>query len=252
MTVDNQESIALHYSRGSLKSVSSPEPEVRQPGQITFSNELVRKAIHLSSLSIPIAYYYIPRTTAIAILIPLCAFSIFIDVGRFYIPAIQRVVSSIFDKILRPHERRAGLLSGATYVFVSALVCVIVFPKIITVTAFSILIVSDGASALFGRAFGRHKFFDKSLEGSFAFVLSAWLVVLIAPKAGPMPMEFFIGAIAAIVGAVAEAASVSLRLDDNFSVPVSIGLTMWGLYWLVATIDPMKYASLYHALLHFS
>ncbi len=251
ITIENQESIAIVGFMPDSPGFEEPSPSIsgRQPRQITFSSEIIRKSIHFGSLTIPIAYYYLHRETAIAILLPLSIFSTFIDVGRHYIPAIHRFVEIVFDRIIRPHERKAGLLSGATYVLVSALICVIVFPKIVTITAFSILIVSDGSSALFGRAFGKHRFFDKSLEGSLAFVISAWLVILITPKAGQMPVEFVIGAIGAVVGAIAEAASVSLRLDDNFSVPVSIGSVMWGLYYLLSILDPVKYSELYKKLL---
>lgn len=249
--VNQGETVAVGFLTGPTPTEGPGSPEV--PGrQISFTSELIRKGIHLGSLSIPIGYYFIHRSTALDVLVPLTIFSIVIDVGRFSIPAIQRVVQHYFARILRPHERRPGLLSGATYVFISALFCVIVFPKLITVTAFSILIVSDGSSALFGRAFGKHRFLDKSLEGTLAFILSAWIVILITPKVGPVPVEYFIAAFAAIVGGIAEAASVTLHLDDNFSVPVSVGFTMWGLYFLLSQIDPASYGWLYQQLLHIS
>jgi dolichol kinase len=222
-------------------------PQVHK--QISFSGEIIRKTIHLGSLSIPVLYYYVTREVALSILLPMTVFSIIIDMGRHYVPAIQKMVAVLFDRILRPHERKAGLLSGATYVLISALFCVFVFPKLITLTAFAILIVSDSASALFGRAFGKHRFLDKSLEGTVAFVLSAWLVVLITPKAGPVAIEYLIAAIAAIIGGVFEAASATLRLDDNFAVPVSIGFAMWGGYLLLTKIDPARYEALYRAML---
>ncbi len=237
---------------GFVTGPEQPAAAEKRPQQISFSNELVRKTIHMGSLSIPIIYYYIHKAIALEILLPLTIFSVVIDVGRHYVPAIQSAVSKAFDKILRPHERHPGLLSGATYVFISALFCVAVFPKLITVTAFSILIVSDSSSAIFGRAFGKHKFFDKSLEGTIAFVLTAWVVILLTPKAGPVGIEYAIGAIAAIVGGIAEAASVSLHLDDNFSIPVSIGGTMWALYWLMSMLDPAAYGNLYRTLLSIS
>lgn len=236
-----------------LSVILSPVTDATEKNsQISFSGELVRKGIHVVSLSIPILYYYVTRPTALAILVPFALFSFVVDFGRHYVGAIQRLVGKIFDPILRPHERKSGLLSGATYVLVSAVFCVLVFPKLITITAFSILIVSDASSALIGRKFGRHRFFDKSLEGSLAFLLSAWIVILLTPKAGHDPIELAIAAIAAAVGTVAEAASASTRLDDNLSVPVSIGFTMWGLYWLLAQMDPARYAALYQALLLFS
>jgi dolichol kinase len=252
IAVSQRETIAVGLATGPTPSEGPGQPEPSNRGQISFSSELIRKGIHLGSLSIPIGYYFIRRNTALEILIPITIFSIVIDVGRFYIPAIQRMVQQLFDRIIRPHERHPGLLSGATYVFISALFCVAIFPKLITVTAFSILIVSDGSSAIFGRAFGKHRFLDKSLEGTLAFILSAWIVVLITPKVGPMAIEYFIAAFAAVVGGIAEAASVTLHLDDNFSVPVSVGVTMWGLYFWLSRIDPASYGALYQALLHIS
>jgi dolichol kinase len=250
--INKKENVAAGFASKPAGSGPDGIPETAQQGQISFTSELIRKCIHLASLTIPIVYYYVHRETALLFLVPMVLFSVGIDVGRHYIPAIHRMVEKMFDRILRPHERRAGLLSGATYVLISALICVAIFPKLITVTAFSILIVSDSASAIFGRKFGKHRFFDKSLEGSLAFLVSAWLVVLITPKAGWVPIEYFIGAFAAIVGGVAEAASVTLHLDDNFSVPVSIGLTMWGLYWLMSVLDPAAYGMLYQKLLGIS
>lgn len=227
--------------------------EVRHIRQITLANEFVRKGIHLGSLSIPVIYYFIERPTAIWILTGMAIFSLIIDVGRHRFPGLRVYVNKIFGAILREHERdsKKMLLSGATWVILSALLCVILFPKLITVTAFAILIISDASSALFGRAFGKHKFLDKSLEGSLAFVVSGWVVVAVAPKALNHPAEYIAGAIGAVIGAIVEAASVRLRLDDNLSVPVSIGITMWLILWLLTKIDPASYAALYQSILNF-
>jgi dolichol kinase len=231
--------------------ITSPS-KATEPQQIAFSSEIIRKLIHLCSLSIPVVYFYVTRETALWILIPIGVFSVIVDLGRHHIKGIENVVGKIFDPILRPHERKSGLLSGATYVVISALFCVLFFPKLITITAFSILIVSDASSALIGRAYGKHKFFDKSLEGSAAFVITACLVVLITPKAGPVWQEYAIAGFAAVLGAIAEAASARTRLDDNFSVPISIGFSMWGLYYLLSIWQPERFSKLYQLMLRFS
>ena len=231
---------------------TSKPPQAPEFKQISFANEILRKTIHIGSLSIPVFYYFVSRDVALFVLVPLTLISIGIDVGRFYIPALHEFINRVFEKILRPHEKRGGFLSGATYVLISALFCVFIFPKLITITAFSILIVSDASSALVGRAFGRHKFLDKSLEGTLAFIGSAWIVILLTPKAGPMLVEYFIAGFAAIIGGIAEGWSVTLHLDDNFSVPVSIALVTWGLYYLLAQINPAAYSALYQSMLHFS
>ena len=221
--------------------------EVRNIRQITLANEFVRKGIHLGSLSIPVVYYFIERPTALWILAIMGVFSLIIDIGRHKFPGLRVYVNKVFGAILREHERdsKKMLLSGATWVILSAFLCVLVFPKLITVMAFSILIISDASSALFGRAYGKHKFLDKSLEGSMAFVVSGWLVVALAPKAMGHAMEYVAGAIGTVVGAIVEAASVRLKLDDNLSVPVSIGITVWLILYLLAQFDPASYGLLY-------
>jgi dolichol kinase len=227
--------------------------EVRHIRQITLGSEFVRKGIHLVSLSIPTVYFFIEKSTALWILGSFAVFSLIIDIGRHYSPGLRVIVNKVFGNILREHERdsKKMLLSGATWVVLSAILCILLFPKLITVTAFSILIISDAASALFGRAFGKRKFLDKSLEGSTAFVLSAWVVVALAPKAEKAPIEYLAGAIGAVVGAIVEAASVRLRLDDNLSVPVSIGITMWLVLYLFQAMDPATYGALYETIVNY-
>ncbi|HRK60402.1 MAG TPA: phosphatidate cytidylyltransferase, partial [Candidatus Kapabacteria bacterium] len=82
--------------------------------------------------------------------------------------------------MLRAHETRDDrlLLNGASWVLIAAFLCILFLPQSIAITAFSILIVSDTAAALIGRKLGRHKFFDKSVEGTAAFIISAIGVVV--------------------------------------------------------------------------
>ena len=197
----------------------------------SYSTEFVRKAIHLSSLSIPIIYYFIPKSTALAILIPLTILFVTIDSLRFFHNASGELFHSYFGWLLRTHERNTSdtrRLTGATFVLLSATICIVLFPKIIVVTAFAIMIISDSSAALVGRRFGRHRFLRKSLEGSAAFFLSAILVVALAPKVLYLPTEYLIGTVASLLGAIVEAASGSV--DDNLSIPLSIGAAMWLMY----------------------
>jgi dolichol kinase len=199
----------------------------------SYSSEIVRKGIHLFSLSIPLVYYFISKPTALTILAPLTAAAVLFDLARhFYHPA-RELSHSVFGPIMRRHEKDADKknLTGASYVLVSATLCVFLFPKLVFLTAFSILIISDSAAALIGRRFGRRPFLAKSLEGSTAFLLSALAVVAVAPKAAGLPAEYLIGAAGALVGTVVEGAGIGV--DDNLSIPVTIGLTMWGLYGLL-------------------
>ena len=201
-------------------------------GTINYRDELVRKLIHLFSLSIPIIYYFIARDTAIVIIGILTAVALFIDLGRHISPSVGKVFYKLFGFLLRKHEldNKKRNLNGATYVLMSALICLIILPKVIFVTAFSILIISDSIAALVGRKYGKRKFLSKSLEGTLAFFISASIVVLFTPKMHDgLFIEYLIGFIAAFVGGIVENISFGFA-DDNLSIPISIGLTMWALY----------------------
>ncbi len=200
-------------------------------GTIQYKDELFRKLIHLTSLSIPVIYYFITGETAAIILGILAVTALIIDLGRYVHPETGKIFYRIFGFLLREHEldHKKKNLNGATYVLISALISVLIFPKIIFISAFSILIISDSAAALVGRKFGRHKFLSKSLEGTLTFFISACIVILFTPKVGGFQEEYLIGFIAAFVGAIVE--NISFRLiDDNLSIPLSVGFTMWGLY----------------------
>lgn len=200
-------------------------------GTILYRDELVRKLIHLSSLSIPIIYYFISTQTAAIILGVLTIFALFLDLGRHLNPSIGNIFYKIFGFLLREHEvdKKQKKLNGATYVLISGLVGVIIFPKIIFITAFAILIIGDSMAALIGRKFGKHKFLLKSREGTLAFFVSACIVVLFTPKIGNFPEEYLIGFASAFVGAIVE--NISSRLiDDNLAIPLSVGFAMWLLY----------------------
>ena len=207
----------------------SAPPAVEQ----SYSAELARKGIHLFSLSIPVVYSFIPKATALAILVPLTVAAVLFDAARHYYRPARDLSHSVFGKIMRTHEKDSGQrrLTGASYVLLSATLCILFFPKLIFLTAFAILIISDSAAALVGRRFGRHPFLAKSLEGSLGFLITALAVVALAPKAAGLPAEYAIGTAGALVGTVVEGAGIGL--DDNLSIPVAIGLTMWGLYALL-------------------
>ena len=200
-------------------------------GTIQYRDELFRKLIHLFSLSIPIVYYFITEETAAIILGILTAVALILDWGRYLHPETGKIFYKIFGFLLREHEldHKKKNLNGATYVLISALVSVLIFPKIIFISAFSILIISDSAAALVGRKFGKHKFLSKSFEGTLTFFVSACIVILFTPKVGGFFEEYLIGFIGAFVGAIVENVSFKL-VDDNLSIPLSVGFTMWGLY----------------------
>ena len=200
-------------------------------GTIDYKHELVRKSIHLCSLSIPIIYNFITRELALTILVPLALFSLTFDILRHYHSKIGELFTKFFGFMLRSHEtdKKKKSLNGATYVLLSAVIVVFLFPKIIVISAFAVLIIGDIFAALIGRKFGKHKFLFKSLEGTLSFFITSAIVILLTPKITYSATEYFIGFFAVAVGAIVENISQGWA-DDNLTIPISIGLIMWGLY----------------------
>jgi len=166
-------------------------------------------------------------------LVPLALLFGVTDIARHLFPAFRQFYHRLFGWLMRAHEKdeKEKRLTGATYVLLSAVIGILIFPKVIIITAFAIMIVSDTVAALFGRKFGRHPFLRKSLEGTLAFFVSAVVVVCFAPKVGYVPAEYLVGFVAAFIGSVVEA--MSIAIDDNLSITFSIGGVMWLMYALL-------------------
>jgi dolichol kinase len=200
-------------------------------GTIDYKNEIFRKGIHMVSLSIPTVYYFITKELALTILIPMMLFSLAVDYGRYYSEPLAQLVQKIFGFLMRKHEwdHKKKNLNGATYVLISAVFVILIFPKVFVVTAFAVLIIGDMAAALIGRRYGKTKFLFKSLQGTLAFFIFSCIVVLAAPKVEGSIIEYLIGFFAVAVGAIAENVSGTWA-DDNFTIPVTVCVTMWILY----------------------
>ncbi len=202
---------------------------ITQKEEKLLRREMWRKSIHIFSLLIPIIYIFVTREFALSVLVPMAAAAIFVDLLYRNHRGTRKFFLRIFGSILRPHEvKKRFALNGATCVLISAVVLVFAVPKIVMVTAFSILIISDLSAALVGRRFGKTDFLNKSLEGSLAFALTAMATVVAYGLLFNAPWTYFaVGLISAVIGAIVEGASENFIVDDNFSIPFSIAVLMW-------------------------
>ena len=78
---------------------------INDNGIINYRDEVVRKLIHLCSLSIPIVYYFISKHNALIILSVLTFVFFTIDILRYFSPALAKIFYSIFGFLLRKHEK---------------------------------------------------------------------------------------------------------------------------------------------------
>jgi len=204
--------------------------------------ELIRKSIHFSSILIPVLYFYTPQGPALAILLPVASAFLIVDLARYYHRPTGIWFNHTFGRLLRSHEtdRKHKRLNGASNLLLAASLAVLLFPKIVAVTSFMIVIISDTIAALVGKRFGRHPLFHKSWEGTSAFFLSAIVIISALPKIEYRWEEYCIGVFAAAAGTVVE--SLPIDIADNLSVPFTIGFTLWAGYAIVLpTINIYKF-----------
>ena len=199
---------------------------------ISYRAELLRKAIHLGALVLPIGILILGRTTALWLLIPLAVLALGLDVARQRLTSLHSVITQLFAPIMRPEEQPplGGplILNGAVWMCLSAALCAALFREPIAAAALAMLMVGDGAAAVIGRRYGRHRypFSPKSLEGSAAFFLTAVLIalpllLLSLPYPPLTPQQLGAGALTA---AVVEA--LPLPVNDNLRAPLLAGLVM--------------------------
>jgi len=182
------------------------------------SHEIVRKAIHLSSSLLPLAYWFLfERDQILHMVIFLSLGFLTAELLRLKSSSVEKLFMRVFGPALRKHEKEK--LTGATYVFVGSVVAIFLFPKQIAVAALLILSISDTLAALVGIPFGKHKFLKKSLEGSLTFFISTTVILSIF-----FPEAMIINLI--IAGAVTLAEAYPMNLDDNFVIPILSGILL--------------------------
>ncbi len=208
--------------------------QIEADNQIDFRFEIYRKLIHISSLCIPLIYYFIPKSEAVIYLSIATGLSLLLDMLRFKSGKIQTFLINTFGSLLRKHETdyTKKNLTGASYLLLAALIAVVIFPKLIAITVLCFLILGDTMAALVGRRYGKTRFLKKSLEGTFAFFVSTIVVVITVPKVSATPGEYLIGFLTGAIASVVENLSFGF-FDDNLSIPVISGFLMWGLYFLL-------------------
>ena len=187
---------------------------------VSLGREFARKAIHLSSIALPLAYYFgLPKHLVRDILLAATVIAIGVELLRLHEPRVKAYFRQFFGNLIRRHEKRA--LLGSTYLLIAMLISVELFSKSVCVAALGSLILGDTAAALVGKTWGRHHLFGsrKTLEGSLAcFVVSflfAW---------GVTDIPWAVALAGAFTGALFE--FLPLPLDDNFAVPLSSGFVM--------------------------
>ena len=185
-----------------------------------------RKIVHLAFILLPLELLHEvlpwPRGRAAwsLLLFAAVAFAVLIDLFRIHDRRVKRLFGQLVGQLLREHEEFN--LLGSTYLLMAALLAVGLFDRPLAAAALGFTVLGDGVAALAGKAWGRHRLFNKTLEGAaggFAACL-AW-ATYVHFTAG-LPWEVVL--IGALVASLVEL--LPIPLDDNLGITLFAGYAM--------------------------
>ena len=187
-----------------------------------FVNEIIRKLIHISSLAIPLIYFFLIKDKNImsAILIILTLLSLLIEYVRLNRDGFVKIFfHKHLKSTLRSNELK-GNLTGATWMLIGFTFSVIIFDFEVSVLALLFLSIGDAVAALVGSALPIGKIWGKSILGSLSgFLFCVFLGLIINDTLSSQIIIF-----GAISGMFIEL--IPLKINDNFSIPIFSGLIM--------------------------
>jgi dolichol kinase len=189
-------------------------------------SEAQRKALHLSFILLPLEllHEWLPwprgRGEWRLVLVALVLVAIVVDMVRLHDRRVRRVFGRFLGGLIREHEQFN--LLGSTYLLLAALLAVEVFSPPVAAAALGFTVLGDGFAAMVGKAYGRPRFFGKSLEGA-AGGLAACLLWAIYLAAGGH-LSWHVALTGALVASSVEL--LPIPLDDNLGITLFAGYAM--------------------------
>ncbi len=200
-----------------------------------YKHEIQRKLFHILTIAwLPFLYIFLSKKMMLTIIYPVAFLIIATDFYRHKNETIGKIFHFAFGHILRQKEFEENSWTGATFMSIAAVITFTICPKTIAICGFFILAISDCLAALVGKKVTSKEFFEKSLAGSIAFGVSAFIIlVLCGLFAGEGLAYYFFGTFAVFATTIIEARPSFLNLDDNLTIPLVFSSIMmfFGLLW---------------------
>lgn len=189
----------------------SAQPPI-DPGARSRAGAGTRKLIHVAASLVAVAVVWsLDYPAGAVVLAAATSVALAVELARRAAPRFGLAFQRVFGTMLTVRETER--LTGATTLAVGFTVAATLFPGWPAIAGMLVAGVADPVAALAGRRFGRRRYRGgKSVEGSAAFFLVAFLLLCALPS---------IGTAAAILlaAALTVVEAPTLRYDDNLYLP---------------------------------
>ncbi len=194
-----------------------------------------RAVFHLAAAGVALAAVaFLPsRAWLIACPATFAVYAWSMEIGRRFSPRLNDRLMRFYGAIAHPHERYR--VNSATWYGTALVVLASFASRPAMIAAVVVLGVADPIAALVGRRFGRRVLRSgRSLEGALAFFASGTLAAALALAVlapGPLGITVVLAAAAGLTGAITEL--VTVKLDDNLTIPLAVGTVVTALAPLI-------------------
>ena len=191
--------------------------------------ELARKAIHVASSVIPIAYALgLARARVLAVLAALGAVAVVVELARRRSPRVRALFVDTVGALLREHEHRAW--TGASWLLAAYALSVLLFPRAVAIAAMLAAGLGDAAAAVVGRSVAAARarrgtvataVRRKTLAGSVACAVVTFACALLVAALPPVS-----ALAAALAASIVERWDdpLGIAIDDNVRVALAAGV----------------------------
>ncbi len=165
-------------------------------------------------------FYFIDVQLGLSVIgiVSLCFIGL--DIFRFLHKRTNILLTEKTTVIFRKGEEKK--FSTMTIFLISTFIIVLFFDIEIAITSLLFLVFGDMFGKIFGLAYGRHKIFEKTLEGTLAYFGFVIIIGYILYTALDVPLLILIsGGIAAPLIEL-----LPIGINDNFTVPIISGAVM--------------------------
>jgi len=136
-------------------------------------------------------------------------------------PKVLDEFETYLENGVKNYERSEELpFKGAIMFYTGCFLSIALFQANAAIASITILAIADSLSTLVGKFYGKHKLpinKEKSWEGSLVFFIAAFSILLFFIK---QPL------IALVIAIIATFVEMLPKVDDNITVPLSVGILM--------------------------
>ena len=185
-------------------------------------SEFSRKIFHLLNMVIPLIHVYFieDRMGMLIFLSLMLIICFFIEVLRTRYFILHKFFKKYLHFMMRDSEKE-GEITGATWVFAGSLFTIMLIPKPFCIVALFFLAVGDTFAALVGMNYPFLKIGRKTLSGSIACFITCCIIGLLFSHSLNTSTIMF----GAFIATLTELSS--MKINDNLSIPIFSGLSMY-------------------------